>query len=322
MTTPRPIQHLNAILKPYPEVGRFVDSFRSDRVSVFSRLPDWCFLPMSAWYSIINLEAESKTEKVRQLADLAPLAAIGTWRYSQGIYSINPALMDALSESRISGNLPSEVFFRLPEWSVYIETPRLHWMDLPLYGFWVHLEHDANNARNEMRFLFDCEGGLIPFPIHLGSWTVTEAVERAIAEATKQAQLSGIEMNSSPLFVREIAANLNPLISILLYLCSEEPEIDDLRSPGNSPSYPSPKKTKKGWRFFAPDKPKFWSVGESIGEKLHQSILSNPTGRTVKTHLRRGHWHGFWTGTRRFQQKFVYHWISPLVVGGNEESRS
>ena len=53
---------------------------------------------------------------------------------------------------------------------------------------------------------------------------------------------------------------------------------------------------------------------------LRQAIESEVTGRTIKTHLRRGHWHGFWKGPRSGVRNFIYHWIAPLVVVGRKQS--
>jgi len=34
-------------------------------------------------------------------------------------------------------------------------------------------------------------------------------------------------------------------------------------------------------------------------------------GGTVRPHIRRAHWHGYWTGPREGTQTFVYHWLPP-----------
>jgi len=316
MNQPRPLQHLNAALKLYPETAKLVDNFRASRGKDLPKWPDWCFLPMAAWYAIVSASNRVSVLPLHLVGDVSKLSAIGTWRYSQGIYRVDPDLMAALTGSPVSGSLPSEVLFRLPEWCVYIETPDQQWQGDTLYGFWAHLEWDANTGRTKLRFLLDCEKNLIGLPLHVGAWTITEAVDRTISEATRQAQTVGIAMPSAPGAIQDMATQINPLVSVLLYLCSEEPEIDDAREPGTSPARPRPKKTQKGWRLFPPDKPRVWSVGTNTGSQLRQAGAGDPSGRTVKAHLRRGHWHGFWTGPRQGERKFIYRWISPLVVGG------
>lgn len=319
MSQPRPVNHLNTAMSLYPRIPNWVDSFRSSRGKDLPQWPDWCFMPMAAWYAVV-CDGNGVDVLNEQLSnDIARLSAIGTWRYSKGVYRLDPDLMDALTDSPVSGSLPSEVLYRLPEWSIYVETPGQTWFGDTLYGFWAHLEWDANTGRSELRFLFDCQSHLLALPLHIGPWTIIEAVDRAMEEAYRQAQMRGIDFTVSTDEVQEAAAQINPLVSVLLYLCSEEPEIDDNLQPGVSPSRPAPKKTKKGWRLFAPPKPRVWSVGTNLGEQLREAAalqeLGEPTGRTVKAHLRRGHWHGFWLGPRAGERKFVYRWLSPLVVG-------
>jgi hypothetical protein len=116
--------------------------------------------------------------------------------------------------------------------------------------------------------------------------------------------------------VQSIGNQINLMISLLLYLCSEEPEIDNAREPNTSPGRPRPIKTKKGWRLFPAHKPRVWTVGAGIGEQLRKAVAGVETGRTVKTHLRRGHWHGYWKGPHEGERTFICRWISPLVITG------
>lgn len=241
------------------------------------------------------------------------IAAIGAWRYGQGIYRFDPELLPALLDSPVSGSLPSEVLYRLPEWSIYVETPGMCWMDAQLFGFWAHLEWDRDKERVELRFLFDCDNGLIGQPLHLGNWTITEAVDRVFSEAKKQPGYT-----FTPGLIEKTAEDFNPIISMLLYLCSDSPEIDDARVPGTSPHRAEPKKTKKGLRLFPAPAPRVWAVGTEIGGQLRSASMQehDSTGKKIRAHLRRGHWHGYWTGPKTEKQKFSYRWISPLVVAG------
>lgn len=59
-----------------------------------------------------------------------------------------------------------------------------------------------------------------------------------ISEAKKQADLP-VELTKA------ISEEINPIISVLLYLCSDSPEVDNNRVPGTIPSHPVPVKTKR-----------------------------------------------------------------------------
>jgi hypothetical protein len=271
---------------------------------------------MSGWYAIAS--SGSRTPSFDAAQAVASVAAIETWRYSQGIYRFDKTLFDALIRSDIKGEIPSDVLFRLPEWCLYVETPEQSFGSTKLEGFWVHLEWDVNREAAELRFLFNAEEELVPAILHIGPWTVEDGVQRVFDAAMTNAQAAVIYDEQPP--AKAIAEILGPMLSLVLYLCSEEPEIDDLREPGVSPSYAVPTKTKKGLRFFPPSTPRVWVVGSDIGEKLRDSRKTAGTDEPHNSpapHIRRAHWHGYWTGPKTGERRFVYRWIPPLVVGGN-----
>ena len=112
-------------------------------------------------------------------------------------------------------------------------------------------------------------------------------------------------------------------LSLVLYVCSDEAEIRDRDAPDWEPSFPRPKVTKGVERLFPADRNRTVKVGRELGAMLREGTAksepSAPTGRSVRPHMRRGHWHGFWTGPRkenRDQQKFVLKWLPPLFVHG------
>ncbi|MCR3693455.1 hypothetical protein M8449_26645, partial [Citrobacter freundii] len=58
--------------------------------------------------------------------------------------------------------------------------------------------------------------------------------------------------------------------------------------------------------------------GEMLATALSETDICTATGRQVRVHLRRGHWHGFWSGKRDEPEarKFSYHWLPPQIIGG------
>lgn len=311
----RPIQHLHALTRDFPGMGGQVDNFRLSRGKDLPEWPSWCFLPMAAWMAIAT---GGRTPTLSAMMDTARLAAIGTWRYSQGIYRFDEDALGAIAETVPGGDMPAEVLYRLPEWSVYIETPGRGWLGSGLHGYWAHLEWDANTGRHELRLLLDTENGFIPVPLHVGKWTITEALDRAYSEARRQWHKTGLPesiLDTEP-DAGTAAAELYGLVSLLLYICSDEPEIDDDREPGAHPQRPKPKRTKGGWRLFPAARPRVWAVGSGLGRKLRADTIGEDTGRTVSPHLRRSHWHGYWSGPRDGERRFGYKWLPPTVVAG------
>jgi hypothetical protein len=313
----RAIRQLNSLMKHYPGLSHQLDTFLLRRGK---DLPDWpksCFLPMAGWRAIARQRWGSNLFGV--IADHQALSAIGTWRYSQGIYRIDPDLLAALTDSTVSGALPADLLFHMPEHSLYVETPGLYWDGYVLHGFWVHIEFDTNHLRPELGLLLDFDETQLGFSIHIGQWTLAEAVDRALAQAAERWP----SLFKDDDIARDLTELFAPLVSIVLYLCSERPEIDNARYPGLGPIRPGARKTKSGWRMFPADRPAYFDVGLRIGKKLRQAredFAREPveTGRTVRPHLRRGHWHGFWYGARNGERRINLKWLPPLLVANVE----
>ena len=109
-------------------------------------------------------------------------------------------------------------------------------------------------------------------------------------------------------------------MSLVLYLCSDKPEIDNLRQPGKVPARPKPKKVKGGMTLFPPQQLTVWEVGRSLGQALRNAAAQKQeyaggTHASPRAHVRRGHWHGYWTGPRKGDRTFVLKWLHPMLVG-------
>lgn len=315
--TPRPKQHLTAAGRLYPGAWRQADEMRAGRGKNLPSWPDWCYLPLSGWYAIVCADAGVASLDFRHLnrvGDIGRLAALGTWRVTQGIYRFDRTLYDALVATPLEGDLPAELFLRLPEWCVYIETPDYQWLDTPLYGFFAHLEWDTNTERMELRLLLDAEAALQPLPIHMGQWPLQEAVQRAVQETKRQMIHQGataLAANVPAKFDFQVEA----LVSLLLYLCAENADIGD---GAGGPANPVPKRTKHGWRLFPPDKVQGWAVGTRIGAALRRGSAETVSGDTSGTHasprphIRRAHWHTYLVGTGRSEKRVK--WLPPIPV--------
>lgn len=308
-----PVNHLNAAVKLYPNAWKQVEDMLQDKGKGLPNWPDWCFMPLAGWYAIVSADAGIQHLTPKLVPDVARLGAIGTWRYSQGIYRFDSDLFSALISTELTGDIPVEVLYRLPEFCIYIETPGLQYVGLSLRGFWCHLESDANTGRAELRLLLDTANMLLPVPLHLGDWTVLEALQRADMETIKHVPA----LLGKPLQQQERAGQLQPLLSLVLYLCSDEPEVDDQRQPGEGPHRPNLTKTRNGFRLFPPDRPRIWTVGAETGVRLREFSRSSNIegGHTVRPHIRRPHWHGYWTGPKQSERRFSYRWIPAIVVG-------
>ena len=316
-TTMRPITHLQAAGKKYPAAWKIIERFRADRgQDDFIDWPDWCYCPMAASYAVVSGGGDGRAN-LGNLRDVSILSAMSAWRVTQTVYRFDADLYASLIATPVE-KLPVELLYRLPQWCVYIETPGITPADdaaagYEQYGFFAHLEYDANTGNPELRLLLDVDHRhqplLIPVVLHLTHTTISDAIQSALLSAR---QASGVNI---PLpAATKLAADAAPLVSLLLYLCSAQPDYGDKAPPQN----PQPKKTKKGLRLFPPSRPTVMDVGVRIGAALragqNSTAASSATGQggSKRPHVRRAHWHLYWTGPGRSVPKL--NWIPPVGV--------
>lgn len=324
-----PVQKLAEIGKQFPALNRSVNSMLQGKGKDLPGWPEYVFLPMAAWLAIVTGgDARRLLAFPPHANPIAEMAALGTWRYSQGIYKFDTSLVEALSCTPLDSLLPVEILKRLPEFCVFIESDGLKLETQPdVAGFFAHLEYDVQTHKEELRFeLLWEDGSMHPVIVALQEGaSVLECVQHVYEEENaKIRSLGRPELCSSVIYSEAFVRDVQKLIALVLYLCSDKPEIDNLRQPGTSPSRPKPKKVQGGLALFPAQRPTAWEVGKRIGQSLRTTAQSRPSlggsHASPRAHVRRGHWHGYWTGPRKGQRTFILKWLHPMLVNMDMEA--
>lgn len=307
-----PLRHVRAAV---PKLGRLVDKCREHHKQLW---PESCFVPVEFWVDL-GLMGD----------DVDIVDAMCRWQLGKGVYRIDPDVYEALVQTP-TGKVPVEVFDHLPEWCVFIPTPS---MDGP--GFWVHpaWSHQFGKALTFTLLAHDGSiDGIFALPLKSGL-TLDEAVRDAVKDCylhrveqfiTSYAAQNGVfAMQFGSAELEEQTQRWLPLIAarlpLVIYLCSAN---RDITAPeGGQPKKRRAKKTKKrGKRLFSAAQPKVWDVGTRIGAKLRQarkraaSAGSTGNGASKRPHLRRAHWHSYWTGPLSGPRKLIVKWLPPISV--------
>jgi hypothetical protein len=110
---------------------------------------------------------------------------------------------------------------------------------------------------------------------------------------------------------KEIAAKQFAVaVALTLYVCSDEPDMADIQPPQELV------RTKT----LPPGLPSVKTLGIRIGSALrsYRQASSSDSGdgitRGVMPHVRKAHWHRFWTGPRNGDRKLVIKWLPPIPV--------
>ena len=339
----------------------YVETWYQARGKTIPEWPKHFFVPAEVWFSYCRKQNE--TEHLAEGFDVDNwvavkslfLAALCPWRYTQGIYRFTPSLGKALAASTLKGNIPCEVLMRLPQWSIYVETPSIRHEGKTLIGFWAFLQNaDAGMEKAELGLLLnlvdvDLTQSLEPMLLPIASVSL-EAVLRARYDtwlSRPESVIDGVRLSEKGLraayaeesvkavmFERYIHL-YQPILAMLLYLCTTEPDIVSHRQPGLKPANNYGKTLKQGFRLFPAEGPHIWHVGQTLEasladhyRELPQEALSQAgEKREVRAHVRSAHWHGYWKGPRpkadqTDQREFIFHWIPPLFVRGARPAAS
>lgn len=329
-----------------PGVWRDLDGLRAARGRGLPTWPAWCFLPIAATmgylanryashYGEIDSGGDSPTSAESFAAMYAArFTALYAWRATKGIYRFDPDLYLAVANTPLDSPIPIELLDRLPEWCCFIETPNLAFTlpglesDPPtkIHGFFVHLEDDANTHRKELRFVVHHDyATLLPIPLHLTAPTLSECFEAAKTEAIANLpQYLGFSAEGINTLYEATRSLLAPLLSLTLYLCSEAAELRESRSGASWPIRPQMAKTKNGPRIMPPSAVRVWETGYRIGAALRAALLkptepddpSTGTHARPRPHIRRAHWHHFWTGPRdqAADRRLILRWLPPVPI--------
>jgi hypothetical protein len=114
------------------------------------------------------------------------------------------------------------------------------------------MAYDTEKGSATLRLLLDCEEGLFSFPVRLGAdaldGAVSQATEAAHVQATGGGRFSGMPPEDAD---ADLAGSLEPLVSMVLYLCGEDADIGGQgdATPGN----PKRKRTQEEGRLFRAD---------------------------------------------------------------------
>ena len=299
--------------------------------------PEHIFVPTSPFTmdAAMTLRKFAPPEHVQWLIDqgaeywgqmIAAMITFASWRMTQGIYRIDPAVYRALADTPIDGDIPVSVLQQMPEWCIYIETPAAKMVDdTPLHGVWVRHDISSTNLPT-LAITLDVEStdsGMPPSQ-HLifDGGSLADAIAAARAAWV---QNGGAELPKNT-DVDRVLPWVSLVVNLLLYICCSGYDIHGKRGqPGN----PEPKRTRRdGWRLFPADGVRTWDVGVRMGAALRAAYHAEETGQGgqhggVRGHIRRAHWHGFRSGKRINEdgtpipaEKRPYHlkWLPPIAV--------
>ena len=358
---PRPIQYMTGMLDRHPGLWNRIADMRtmrgtallapSNRGKQFPNWPDWCYFPrgMAAVALVPDRKDDVDHVKVAHELESEAVAALAAWRMTQGIYRFDSTLFCELFKTSIEGEIPVDVFRRLPEWCIYIEVPEdvvaLHESLRSVCGVFVYRDCDDEEGDGNLHFILDIEGGFLKalMPLPLAGGTIMESLQARL-EANRKTRIQQIlaETGSTAVTKHEVedwfgevgrdvvqrtATELAPYISLVLYICSANSDLRDRSGRRGRPANPEPIKTANGTKTYPAGAITFWEVGCRVGPALRRALEAHdepaaqpsagerPHHASPRPHIRAAHWHAFWTGPKASENRLlVVKWLPPIPV--------
>lgn len=322
----RPKELLIKFGKKYDGLWQVMDVSR-DAFAKTGSIPKWAFTTqiISAGAFLNFCDPSFNSDGTKQIQPSLITGAITShflysWRATQGVYRVDRELLQLLVDTDLCGSVPAAVLAKMPEWCVYVESPNLQFKPASskgeldeAFGFFALLDPDRETGEPWLSiFIFGKQAYELATIKLIAGKSLSDCVKGTVEIIRERNPEHPISQNQE----KNLSTLINPFLNILLFICSQASEIGDGVA---RPVIPTPKKTKRGNRFFPPNEPNVWDVGVRLGASLrtarelseNQSVNS---GGSMRPHIRRAHWHGYWHGQRNTDRDFKLKWIPPIAV--------
>lgn len=268
-------------------------------------------IPVSVGASIVAYEEFPEVRAALELEDdvadrnngLILHAALAAWRRTQFIYQFDPDFAEALSRTSTDVVLNSDLIRRMPAPAIWVED-----VNHPEDGCFVCLDRASDGFVLWMVMLVRCRtDGTIGDTEQTSNLCLSLDVPLQKSIDTMYARFDDERR-------REIASGVVGTLMRVLYLCSEEPDVDGHVSRMNM---------QRRARRQLPYGPTLHRVGFRFGAEFRKAAedhaarslsAGSPTHRSVAPHFRRAHWHTFWRGKRNGERHRVLRWLPPIAV--------
>lgn len=257
------------------------------------------------------------------------IACVAAWNNNKQIYKFNSDLAKMLSSQELDGDLPIDTLKNVPYKCFYIQTDIIksnHNSDITCYdGFFVYFDRNEycdDDLELRMLIISKERQRQILVPVHLISGkTLTESLKTTYKEVGCDYKPDDMTMKEA---VNEFMPMVNTMVQMILYLCAENKDvIENKRIEFNKRDTNTKKKKKNKQYTQKKENVKEWNVGSVVSREFRRSIYipkdsehGTGTGSKKSPHMRKAHWHHFWTGTGD-NKRLVVKWISPMYINKN-----
>lgn len=288
----------------------------AEGIKLLSGIPGGCIMPTMFPFLAIT-ERYGDAHYLLHMHEIMTIGSMYLWRAGRGVYRFAREIYDALIHQPLTGNLPIECLYHLPEWAVYIETPGMMFGSCPMDGFIAHLDYNLYSKDVDLQFAIFLHGynqpRMIALPLAAGS--LLDAMNRT---EEVDSQFLDPEVRAHDKYP-DYKPAFSSMLQLLLYLCSDEPDMPEIEHPKQRVSFSG--------SIRVPREVRVWDIGVRISSALrrgrgqtdasYQSEHDSSSHSSPRPHIRSAHGHTFWVGPRTESfptRKPFIRWIPPIPI--------
>jgi len=247
---------------------------------------------------------------------LSDIALYWLWTINKVVYHIPREVVDCVDVvDEGLGDVPLAPLLRTPQWCTYVA---LNWGNEEpdekgkiQRGVYYGLTMIAGQEYLMVTIQYEIKGVILPMYAYFNTsaHTLRESFDLALHE------LQPLKTSEENWTVRLVDFDITiaGLINTILFINGEYHKSALGKSKRVWHGYQRLGET--GYKL----RPRVNTVWAPIGDE-YLSAIRAANEVTVKTqrvaHVRRGHWHTYWTGPRSEEQTYIRHWLPPIVVSG------
>lgn len=289
--------------------------YRTKNTKKEFEIHDKCFYDFRAMNSLINHIIKTEFDNGKWFNTLAKFfddsqiymyQTLLSWTISKDVYVFDDTFIDDLVKTPIPSNLPVDIIANIPSYSFYVKYNIMN--DAAVDGFFVTMNYNHEKSCLSLCVILnyiDNNFVVLNFPLEDNNF-INNFIN-GVNESTIEQM--GIIINMNPI--------LTKIFNILLYICSNKPDIIESKESIKNKTYLR-NRLDRNMPLLIPKKLNIIKVGENIkkarifNESSESDIIKH---HTKSAHLRRGHWHGYWKGSEKTDnRRFEYNWISPIMI--------
>ena len=289
-----------------------------------------------AYREVLALSKAMGTEYYMQrIEEITAMAPVYAWKKSKNVYRFSQELYNELIHQELDTSINMDVFFQLPQYGTYVETPGLKRKNREIKGVlaYIELDSDANNrglyCLNICYFPEDHFDPFIDvFEYNTDGHTTLQMSFDNVLSSLKALHENVTDAEKLALYNKAMTCEENtrqveessPFLNLLMFLCSKEPDISEASKQETHHHGKHNKHT---------DEPKEWDVGIRISRMLSRgknSEQGNPEGNGLgsakRPHIRSAHWHSYWIGPRDEtypNRRIIIKWLPPIPINVRDE---